>query len=85
MSEAVGNADRRAMRRELNKEALFIAGFTDAQINGLGDLSQISSDRMHEILISKILYLEVSRDKHKIVIIGGKKRKRRSKIRSRKP
>jgi hypothetical protein len=85
LSEAVGSVDRSAMRKEFNKEALFIAGFTEAQISVLGDLSQITSDRMHEILEARILYLDGRRDKRKIVLVGGKKRtKRRSKVRSRK-
>jgi hypothetical protein len=85
LSEAVGSVDRSAMRKEFNKEALFIAGFTEAQISGLGDLSQITSDRMHEILEARILYLDGRRDKRKIVLVGGKKRtKRGSKVRSRK-
>lgn len=81
----MGSVDRSAMRKEFNKEALFIAGFTEAQISVLGDLSQITSDRMHEILEARILYLDGRRDKRKIVLVGGKKRtKRRSKVRSRK-
>jgi hypothetical protein len=85
LNEPMGNVDRSVMRREFNKEALFIAGFTEAQINGLGDLSAISRDRMHEILEAKILYLDGRRDKRKTVLLGGKKRtKRRSKVRSRK-
>ena len=81
----MGSVDRSAMRKEFNKEALFIAGFTEAQISGLGDLSQITSDRMHEILEARILYLDGRRDKRKIVLVSGKKRtKRRSKVRSRK-
>lgn len=86
LSEAIGTKfDRKDMKREFYTEALFIAGFTEAQISGLGDLSAISRDRMHEILEARILYLDGRRDKRKVVLVGGKKRtKRRSKTRSRK-
>ena len=54
MSEDGGNIDRRIIRRELNAEALLLAGFTDGQIVGFGDLSDAGPDRIHELLWSKL-------------------------------
>ena len=86
MSEAIGTKiDRKVMRREFFTEALSIAGFTEPQVESLGDLSDLSIDRMHQLLESRILYLDVSRYDRKVTSIGGKKGKnRRNKIRSRK-
>jgi hypothetical protein len=46
--------DRKLIRKELNTEALLISGFTEAQLVGLGDLGEISTDRLHELLWSKL-------------------------------
>ena len=54
MSEAIGNVDRRIIRRELNAEALFLAGFTEREIRDLGDLSDAGPDRVHELLWSRL-------------------------------
>jgi hypothetical protein len=54
LSELVGHVDRKIIRKEFNTEALFIAAFTETQIAALGDLSELSRDRMHQLLESRL-------------------------------
>lgn len=54
MSEVSDHVDRKLIRREFNTEALLLSGFTEEQLVGLGDLGEIGTDRLHELLWSKL-------------------------------
>jgi hypothetical protein len=82
LSETVGNVDRRVVRRELRAEALFMAGFTGAEIAGLGDLSEVSTDRLHELLWPKLgEALARATDSHGPVVEPFRRKKRSRKAR----
>jgi hypothetical protein len=79
LTEVSGQVDRKLIRKELNTEALFLSGFTEAQIMGLGDLGEISTDRLHELLWSKLgeaLYRATTSHHAEVVTLHPKKRSR---------
>jgi hypothetical protein len=81
LSEVSGHVDRKLIRKELNTEALLLSGFTEAQLVGLGDLGEISADRLHELLWSKLgeaLYRATNAHHAEVVPFHPKKRSRKA-------
>ncbi len=77
VSETVGHVDRRLIRGEFATEALFLAGFKEAQITALGDPSEISTSRLHELLMEKLneALLFHQLDQSKVKPVRGRKRR----------
>jgi len=81
LSEVSGHVDRKLIRKELNTEALLLSGFTEAQLVGLGDLGEISADRLHELLWSKLgeaLYRAINSHHPEVGTFHPKKRSRKA-------
>jgi hypothetical protein len=53
MTEVLGHVDHQLIRGEFATEMLFLAGFKEAQITALGDPSEISTSRLHELLVAE--------------------------------